>query len=150
METSSNQDGFYYGTRSVQRGLGSARQSQPLDLQRVHRLNLDAEPIVEGAPISPSHFSTMGIFFMTREIEIACAASVDIRLDEVRKEVCWSLLVSKTDQRAIGATRTWGCVCQDDRTFACPFHSATYQTAQLDGLAARWYCQGQPAVIPHV
>ena len=124
-------------TRSVQRGLGSARQSQPLDLQRVHRLQLDAEPITAEGPTSPSHFATMGIFFMTREIEIACAASTDINIDTDRKEVSWCLPVSKTDPRAIGTTRTWGCVCGGNRAIACPYHSALYQRDQLGVIAVR-------------
>ena len=122
-------------TRSVQRGLGSARQSLPLDLHRVHKLDLDDEPLVDGGPIAPSHFATLGIFFLTREIEIALASSTDVRLDLDRKEVCWSLPVSKNDQRAIGTTRTWGCVCQEDRGIACPFHSAKHILARLDSLA---------------
>ena len=40
-------------TRSVQRGLGNARQSQPLDVHRVHSLQLDAAPVSNGGPISP-------------------------------------------------------------------------------------------------
>ena len=121
--------------RSIQRGLGSTRQSLPLDLHRVHKLDLDDEPLVDGGPIAPSHFATLGIFFLTREIEIALATSTDVRLDLDRCEVSWSLPVSKNDQRAIGTTRTWGCVCQNDRAIACPFHSAKHILARLDSIA---------------
>ena len=46
-------------SRSVLRGLGSARQSNPLDIQKVHRLDLDASPIVPNGPFSPAHFATL-------------------------------------------------------------------------------------------
>ena len=111
-------------TRSVQRGLGSARQSMPLDVIRVHQLNLGLKPITVDGPIAPALFATLGIFFLAREIELACVASSDLKVDTVREEVSWVLPVSKNDQRALGITRTWGCVCHGDLRNVCPYHAA--------------------------
>ena len=124
-------------SRSVLRGLGSARQSHPLDIQRVHQLALDSSPIVANGPISPAHFATLGIFFLTREVEISCAAFCDIRIDMKLQEITWTLPVSKSDQRALGTSRTWGCVCQGDRTMPCPFHSACEHQSNMVALSAR-------------
>ena len=123
-------------TRSVQRGLGNPRQSQPLDVHRVHSLRLGADPVSEWGPISPGHFAVLGVFFLTREVEIACAAARDIHLNESQEEVTWHLPVSKSDQKALGTSRTWGCVCAGDLTLACPFHSAVSHLAQLRSLSA--------------
>ena len=124
-------------SRSVTRGLGASRQSSPLDVHRVHSLQLSTDPVVPGGPISPTHFATLGIFFLAREAEITCAAWADVSIDESRSEITWRLPVSKTDPRALGTSRTWGCVCACDRTTACPFHSALEHAAVLDTLATR-------------
>ena len=52
-----------------------------------------------------------------------------------QEEVTWHLPVSKSDQRALGTSRTWGCECAGDRTLACPFHSAVSHVAHLRSLA---------------
>ena len=123
-------------TRSVLRGLGAARQSQPIDAHQIFALNLGADPISAGGPISPSLFAVLGSFFLTREVEIACAGAVDIHINESTEEVVWQLPVSKTDQRALGTTRTWGCVCGGDSALACPYHAAVIQIGRLRAMAS--------------
>ena len=110
-------------SRSVLRGLGTSRQSSPLDIQKVYALSLPSAAVTSGGPVSPSSFAVLGTFYMTREIEITCAGFADIRLDEERSELTWRLPVSKTDPRALGTTRTWGCVCGGDRSLVCPLHA---------------------------
>ena len=124
-------------SRSVTRGLGTARQSSPLDVHRVHALRLTVDPLAPGGPISPAHFATLGIFFLAREAEITCAAWADVHLDESRSEITWRLPVSKTDPRALGTSITWGCVCSGNRDIACPYHSAAEHAISLDSLATR-------------
>ena len=123
-------------TRSVLRGLGTARQSSPIDVQKVYALSLSSAPMSPGGPISPTSFAVLGIFFMTREIEITCAGFSDLRLDVVRNELTWRLPVSKTDARALGTTRTWGCVCGGDRSLVCPLHSFLDHSNVHSALAA--------------
>ena len=103
-------------SRSVQRGLGSSRQSSPVDVQKIYALDLPTTPLSPGGPISPKSYAVLGVFFMTREIEIGCAGFSDLRLDEAQSELSWRLPVSKSDPRALGTTRTWGCVCGNDRS----------------------------------
>ena len=122
-------------TRSVQRGLGSSRQSMPIDIHRIHGLKLSHDPVVDGGPVSPVQFATLGAFFLTREVEITCAAFVDVVLDRERSEITWRLPVSKSDQRALGTSRTWGCVCANDNALVCPFHAAVSHFAHLEKLA---------------
>ena len=122
-------------TRSVQRGLGSSKQSMPLDVHLVHKLKLGPEPLTTSGPISPTQFVTLGIFFLAREIEITCAAAIDVQINMDRSEVTWHLPVSKTDQRALGTSRTWGCVCAGDRALSCPFHAACEHFDVLTALA---------------
>ena len=123
-------------SRSVQRGLGTSRQSSPVDIQRIYALDLPSTPLCPGGPISPKSFAVLGVFFMTREIEITCAGFSDLRMDEAQSELSWRLPVSKSDPRALGTTRTWGCVCSGDRSIVCPLHAYTDHAEVLTALAA--------------
>ena len=51
--------------RSVQRGLGSSRQSSPVDVQNISTLDLPATPLSPGGPISPIAVAVLGVFFDT-------------------------------------------------------------------------------------
>ena len=124
-------------TRSVTRGLGTSRQSSPVDIQKVHALNLSSDPLSLGGPISPYAFAALGVFFLTREVEITCAGFADLRLDETRLELTWRLPVSKSDQRALGTSRMWGCVCSGDRSLVCPVHAYMDHSSTLSSLAQR-------------
>ena len=53
-------------------------------------MELDGAPIVSGGPIGPKEFAVVGIFWLTREIEIATARVSHIKIDTVHKEVSWS------------------------------------------------------------
>ena len=123
--------------RSVLRGVGGPRQSMPVDVDRIKALGNVELPTGEGGPIGPVDFIVVGAFFMTREIEISCAGRCHVFEDEDNLEVTWSLPVSKCDPRAIGTTRTWGCVCSGDMSQACPYHSMRSQLARVDCLALR-------------
>ena len=122
-------------TRSVLRGLGSTRQSSPLDVHRVFALPLGTDPVTDDGPISPALFAVMGTFFLTREVEITCAGFAHLHFSAEREEVTWHLPVSKTDQRALGTSRTWGCVCNGNLSLACPYHAAVTQRDRLQVLA---------------
>lgn len=123
--------------RSITRGTGCSRQSMPVDVNRIKALNLPQDFAVDRGPIGPVDFVVGGTFFMTREIEISCAGWCHIFIDKLRSEVTWSLPVSKGDPRAIGTSRTWGCVCDGDLALACPFHSMEAQIRRVAELAGR-------------
>ena len=63
----------------------------------------------------------VGSFHIFREIELSfvIASSVDINWET--REDTFSLPVSKTDPRAVGCTRTWGCVCDGQHSSPCAF-----------------------------
>eukprot|EP00971_Amphidinium_carterae_P249629 4954893-Amphidinium_carterae.1 len=48
------------------------------------------------------------------------------RIEHVRvtgeQFVTWLLPVSKTDPRAHGISRSWGCICTQHRDLICPVH----------------------------
>ena len=122
-------------TRSVARGCGPSKQSFPLDMAKVFRLGVLDSPVVENGPIGPTDFVTLGIFFMAREMELSCAAFAHLFVDIREAEVTWSLPVSKNDPRAVGTTRTWGCVCGSSLLTPCPYHAALRQVDRVRRLS---------------
>ena len=59
--------------RSCGRGVGSSRQSKPLDPVAVAALELPDTPLNVNGPVAPSDFAVAGCFFLTREVELAAA-----------------------------------------------------------------------------
>lgn len=67
-------------------------------------------------------------FFMLREIEISLALWRSITVDAAKHTVTWVLAASKCDFRALGKSRTWGCICSGcDATEPCPYHAIRAQ-----------------------
>ena len=107
--------------RSVLRGIGPARQSAAYSVPDVFNLGLGYEPLVVSGPVAPGLVMILSAFFLLREVEAARAQLKHVAVDCVRREICWTLPVSKTDQMALGQHRVWGCVCDGEATSACPF-----------------------------
>ena len=59
--------------RSCNRGAGTSRQSQPLDVVKVAELGLSDSPLVASGPVAPADFVLTGSFFLPREVELAAA-----------------------------------------------------------------------------
>ena len=59
--------------RSCCRGVGTSRQSQPIDAVAIASLGLPDDPLSPGGPIAPADFAVAGIFFLLREVELAAA-----------------------------------------------------------------------------
>ena len=94
-------------------------------------LDLDSSPVATGGPIAACQWATLCCFHLVRGAEAACALANSLTLDLDAKTESWTLPVSKTDPTAVGATRTWGCVCGKppivnayDASVPCPFHAA--------------------------
>ena len=134
--------------RSVNRGVGSSRQSQPIDPCAVASLELPDSPLVPRGPLAPCDFAIVGIFFLLREIELSSAM-----LSHVSFSPCASLAnassgsaslllpTSKTDIKALGATRTWDCVCRVPNLGpVCPVHALLRQQARVQNLAIELGC----------
>jgi len=114
--------------RSVNRGIGPARQSAALDLVATHGLALGHGPVVPSGPCSPGLMVCLGAFWLTREIEISTARAAHWSFTDT--QVSWLLPVSKADPMALGATRTWGCLCIGSSAL-CPLHLAKRHWAFL-------------------
>ena len=59
--------------------------------------------------------------WMLREIEAAIFQVTDLVFDEVKKMVCLSWPVSKTDPSAVGVKRTLQCLCGEECAAECPY-----------------------------
>ena len=121
--------------RSVTRGAGGSRQSSPLNIEKVWALGVWEDPLVTDGPIGPTDFLVAGTFFLMREIELAAADVGNVRLDIAALVVSWRLPTSKTDPRALGTERSWGCLCQAGKDVPCPYHALVRQLGRVQGLA---------------
>ena len=134
-------------TRSVQRGIGPARQSRPLSMAKLLALNSSEEPLVEGGPIWPVRALLLGSIFLLREVELAAATTGHIRLDMEACEVTWKLASSKADPAAMGTLRTWGCLCGSP-ALPCPFHLAVLAVNAANHRAAESLTAAQRSSLP--
>ena len=76
-------------------------------------------------------------FWMLREIEGAWAERRHVKLDTLNRTATWRLPVSKTDPKALGCERTWGCTCGNSPTWTqprrcCPYHIMEAHLTALD------------------
>lgn len=129
--------------RSVSRGVGPSKQSYPLDVAKVSRLEPGDGPLVEDGPIGVLDVVTVGTFFLARELELACAKVGHFHFDVEAQEVTWNLPASKNDVEALGTYRTWGCICNAAVGIGCPYHAALRQRAR-----ARDCCERMDGELP--
>jgi hypothetical protein len=124
-------------SRSVNRGKGPGRQSEPLQLDRIFELDPEEFRNSDSGPVDPVRMILMICFFVLREIEAAFALVKHWSLDFDKKVITWHLPVSKTDPTAVGCYRSWGCVCitPTDNPLECPWHTAS---AYWDSLKRRF------------
>ena len=125
-------------TRSVLRGVGTARQSAPFNLDRAVDICRQSDSLLlpSGAPVGWEHL-VLGTYFVMREIELALARVSHLRIDKSVASCTLQLPVSKKDPRALGCERTWQCLCRQGKGVRpdCPFHAAV---SQLDLLKAKF------------
>ena len=105
---------------SCSRGLGPARHSEPLPFAEAARLPWDVAPFVDGGPVNAKAILVLFTFFLVRENEGAVARKADMTINTTGKTVLWRLSASKTDPRALGAEREWGCVLAVKRRLPIP------------------------------
>ena len=123
--------------RSVTRGIGPASQCKSLALPDVIALDLPDSPLVGGGPVGPSCLVVAGSFFMLREIEASLALWKSVTIKTAKLTVTWVLPASKSDPKALGKTRTWGCTCtatdlpEDGLAAACPYHAMLDQRTSV-------------------
>ena len=123
-------------SRSVLRGVGSARQSQPFDvLKAIDVLGQEgAVTLAAGAPMGFKNLVIIGTFFIMREVELAFAKVSHVKFCLINLKCTLLLPVSKKDPRAIGCERSWSCLCKDAalRRADCPFHAMRDQVDLLE------------------
>ena len=84
-------------------------------------------------PISPLALFILGVFFLTREIEISLAlvANFEVFFTQDGPRVRWCLPATKTDPTAISVSREWGCLCASGPRTRCPAHVVVGHVAIL-------------------
>lgn len=110
--------------------MGPSKQSLPLDIAKVLKLEPVEGALVPGGPIGALDFTIVGTFFPTRELELACARVGHFYIDESAQEVTWNLPVSKNDVEVFGTHRTRGCIYGTSTEVGCPYHAAHRQLAR--------------------
>ena len=122
-------------SRAVERGVGPTKLKDSILLEdtsiSMHKPStqniqgLDAQ-----ASVWPGALFCMGAWWMTRGIEASAARTAHIRFDHKRLSSERNLPASKTDIKALGASRAHTCTCSSgnaserDRDPICPFHIA--------------------------
>ena len=126
--------------RSVSRGIGPSRQCVGLDLVAVSQLGLPKDQLSQGGPIGPGNLVVAGSFFMLREIEASLALWQSVTFDVGARLVSWNLPASKSDPKALGKTRSWGCLCTNAVAGGmgpCPYHALWSQRAVVAAMLSR-------------
>ena len=117
--------------RSVERGIGPARQSEGIPLEEVVALKLDSAPLVLDGPCAPGRMVIAASMFCMREIEVALALVGHITIDTEKLIVEWLLPCSKSDVKALGKVRHWGCICSTSEKAPCAYHAIAAQLEYL-------------------
>ena len=107
--------------RSCQRNLGQPKQAAPLPITQLATLPNDIEP-AQGGPSWPARSALLCSWWLLREIEASHAVRSHITVDNRNKLISWRLPSSKTDFRALGATRNHSCSCEFSPPEQCPYH----------------------------
>ena len=107
--------------RSCQRNLGQPKQAAPLPISELAKLPNDMES-PNGGPSWPARSALLCSWWLLREIEASHAVRAHITVDDKKKLVSWRLPSSKTDFRALGATRNHSCSCEFSPPEQCPYH----------------------------
>eukprot|EP00435_Cladocopium_sp_Y103_P032253 s2001_g8.t1 len=109
--------------RSCNRHLGSPKQAAPLPLAELALLPHSEEPLVRGGPKWPVRSALLASWWLLREIEASYSLTSHVDIDEEAYKVSWRLPSSKTDWKALGATRSHTCSCEFTTKSQCPYHS---------------------------
>ena len=121
-------------TASTQRGIGPPRQSIEINLYQLMNTDLPEEPLHDDGPTCPKQWAVLCAFHMLRGGESACSLASSLIVDRESRTERFALSGSKMDPRAIGCTRSWGCVCPGEcggKRAVCPYNAAVQILADL-------------------
>ena len=119
--------------RSCLRNIGSPKQASPLPLAELAALG-GSEAVVNGGPIWPARAALLASWWLLREIEASHAVREHVEVDEGNRRISWRLPSSKTDWKALGATRCHSCSCEFAPPVRCPYHC---MVAHLEAVGQR-------------
>ena len=91
---------------STSRGMGPARQSEPLPYRRMAQLDWKSVRNPR-YPVAVQFVAALCTFFLLRDLEATTAEFADMTLDVIDKRVSLRLSMSKNDPRALGCERSW-------------------------------------------
>ena len=101
--------------RSAKRDLGPSKQAEPIQLAVMASLRVREASDVEG-PLAPGRACLLASWWFLREIEASHAKMSHVRVDWSKKQVDLQLPNSKTDQLALGTSRSHTLVAVWQRT----------------------------------
>jgi len=99
----------------------------------------DGQPLCNDGPVGFRNALVCGAFWMLRELEISSALVRHISVDATLLSIEWNLPASKTDVKALGKIRRWGCVCAGSLAEPCPAHAVLDQLRLLATLFGARY-----------
>ena len=97
--------------RAVRRGLGPARQADPLPLERIAELGPEDFSPAPGWPAAPQASTLVASWWCLREVELNTARLAQATFDCGARTATLHLPVDKVDYRALGKFRTLACTC---------------------------------------
>ena len=118
-------------TRSGTRGRGAAKQDDEIDSDAAFALNLGERPLTLGGPCNFMKVLEVGAVYILREIEVSTARASAVSFNHEKNEESFCRPASKTDPRAIGCVRSWGCVCVGHHKTSCAYHALEEQIEWL-------------------
>lgn len=128
--TSQLQQAYRAAVRSCNRNLGNPKQAAPLPLAELASLQGE-EPLARSGPKWPARSALLASWWLLREIEASNSIRGHITVHEEDKKIDWRLPNSKTDWRALGATRSHTCSCELAPVAQCPYHNMVDHLAGL-------------------
>ena len=137
-------------SRSCLRGLGGPVRALALPLHRFGGLPGSAEPWSVGGPLGPRNAFVVGSWWLLREIEVSTARACLVQLSVSASglpRASLQLPASKSDQAALGVTRSHGCGCPDLQAPRpdCPVHAIWDQLLLLRRRFPDRWVEGRPA-----
>ncbi|CAK9008890.1 Hypothetical protein SCF082_LOCUS10063 [Durusdinium trenchii] len=115
------QQAYRSAVRSCKRGVGHPKQAAHLPLVQVAEL-LGDSALAPGGPTHPVSATILASWWLLREIEASRARRKHVTIEIAALKASWRLPSSKTDQAALGATRSHTCACSVHTIRLCPFH----------------------------
>ena len=128
--TAQLQQCYRAAVRSCNRNIGNPKQAAPLPLLQLADIQTE-DALVPQGPKWPARSTLLASWWLLREIEASQAQRQHVEVDENLKKIAWRLPSSKTDWKALGATRCHSCSCEFAPTKQCPYHC---MVAQLESI----------------